>query len=49
MNTRKLTALLPALGLVSTACVEHRPVRNGLSNESIYLDKAGLTQPDAPA
>jgi len=46
MNTRKLTALLPALGLVSTACVEHRPVRNGLSNESIYLDKAGLSKPD---
>ncbi|MFZ4734585.1 MAG: zinc-dependent metalloprotease [Bradymonadia bacterium] len=46
MNPRKLTLLVPAMGLVASACVEHRPVRNGLSNESIYLDKAALSQPD---
>ena len=28
--------------LVANACVEHRPVRNGLRNESIYLEKNSL-------
>ena len=33
-------------GLLVAGCVEHRPVRNGLSNESIYLTKVDLTQPN---
>ncbi|MCK6572089.1 zinc-dependent metalloprotease [Myxococcota bacterium] len=44
MNTRLLFAA--AGGLLATACVDHRPIRNGLSTESVYLEKEDLTQPD---
>ena len=44
MKTRILLASGAALLL--SACVEHRPIRNTLSSEAVYLDKAGLTQPD---
>lgn len=44
MKIRILLTATSALALC--ACVEHRPIRNGLSNESIYLDKAPLTSPD---
>ncbi|MGC4121840.1 MAG: zinc-dependent metalloprotease [Myxococcales bacterium] len=47
-KTVRFTALAAATLLFS--CVEHRPVRNGLRDESIYLDKAALTNvnPKAP-
>ncbi|MBI4807207.1 MAG: zinc-dependent metalloprotease [Desulfovibrio sp.] len=32
--------------LLLSACVDYRPVRNGLRDESIYLDKAKLTAPN---
>jgi hypothetical protein len=32
-----------AAALVASACVQHRPIRNGLRDESVYLDKAALT------
>ncbi|MBI2377010.1 MAG: zinc-dependent metalloprotease [Deltaproteobacteria bacterium] len=42
MTIRKLS-----LGLVLLAsCVDHRPIRNGLRDESIYLEKSQLTQPN---
>ena len=44
MNTRLLFAA--AGGLLATACGDHRPIRNGLSTESVYLEKEDLTQPD---
>ncbi|HEY3447780.1 MAG TPA: zinc-dependent metalloprotease [Myxococcales bacterium] len=37
----RLAALAAATLLAS--CVDHRPVRNGLRDESVYLDKAKLT------
>ncbi len=37
---------IAAAGLLLASCVEHRPVRNGLSNESIYLTKVEMTQPN---
>lgn len=40
MNLLRIS-LVAALAL--TACVDHRPVRNGLSDESIYLTKSDLT------
>lgn len=48
MNTRLLltAGVLGCTALATTACVEHRPIRNGLSTESVYLEKSGLTSPD---
>jgi hypothetical protein len=46
---RLSTQLLVAFAtlIVANACVDHRPIRNGLRNESIYLDKSTLTtQPE---
>jgi hypothetical protein len=45
MNTRLLLIAGGAV-LATAACVEHRPIRNGLSTESVYLEKEGLTAPD---
>ena len=45
MNTRLLLIASGAV-LATSACVEHRPIRNGLSTESVYLEKEGLTAPD---
>ena len=46
MNQFKALTLVASLltaGLIS--CVDHRPVRNGLRDESIYLKKDTLTKP----
>ena len=40
----KKLALFGALALVAGACVDHRPVRNGLDNTSVYLTKTDLTE-----
>jgi len=37
---------IAAVTLLLWSCVEHRPVRNGLSDESTYLTKEELTQPN---
>lgn len=39
------------LAVIGASCVDHRPIRNGLRNESIYLNKTELTQenPKRPA
>ena len=42
------TLAIAALGALVFGCVEHRPVRNGLRDESIYLDKTALTVEFAP-
>ncbi len=34
---------LGACALLFASCVEHRPIRNGLNDESVYLTKADLT------
>ncbi len=34
------------LAVVSVSCVDHRPIRNGLRDESIYFDKSALTNPN---
>lgn len=39
------SCLLMLAGLYAAGCVDHRPVRNGLVNESIYVEKAALTEP----
>jgi hypothetical protein len=41
-DKRNLVVGLTAL--LAGACVDHRPIRNGLSDEYIYLTKANLTQ-----
>ncbi|MFO0728977.1 MAG: zinc-dependent metalloprotease [Myxococcota bacterium] len=46
---RSIQHQLIALALGSAAlvsCVDHRPIRNGLRNESIYLEKTALTAPN---
>ncbi len=45
MTTRiiKIVLSLVCAGMLAS-CVEHRPVRNGLRNESVYLDKVALLQ-----
>ena len=43
----KYTSLAVLFSFVANACVEHRPIRNGLRDESIYLEKSDLlTQPE---
>ena len=44
MNLRH-TAIAGSV-LLLASCVDHRPVRNGLSDESTYVDKADLTVPN---
>ena len=44
MNTRNLW--IAGSAVLAVACVDHRPIRNGLSSEAVYLDKVGLTAPD---
>ncbi len=34
------------ISLLLFGCVDHRPIRNGLSDESIYLEKEDLTAPN---
>ena len=52
MTTRNsenpIVRALPLLALLSLAmaCVEYLPIRNGLRDEQIYLDKAKLTKWD---
>lgn len=41
----RLIGALSGLLLVN-ACVDHRPVRNGLRDESVYLEKTALTAPN---
>ena len=41
MNVYRTVALLTAAAILA-GCVEHRPIRNGLRNESVYLDKSTL-------
>ena len=43
MKTLKRTLSVVATIAVAAACVEHRPIRNGLRDESIYLEKESLT------
>jgi len=40
-------AILSVVALWFAGCVDYRPVRNGLADESVYLNKSELTQPDA--
>lgn len=40
------TAALGVSCLLAASCVDHRPIRNGLRDESIYLTKADLTRPN---
>lgn len=50
--TMKKSVFSVSVLLAVAACVDHRPVRNGLTDESIYLRKADLTSPNpkiAPA
>lgn len=42
MNAKKIALSFFSVALVA-ACVDHRPIRNGLKDESIYLTKADLT------
>lgn len=42
--TKSIRLVLAALFVAS--CVEHRPIRNGLRDESIYLVKEDLTRPN---
>jgi hypothetical protein len=42
MKTMKNLVSLLSFGLLA-ACVEHRPIRNGLRDESAYLEKKSLT------
>ncbi len=44
-NTLRALIVLAALPVVA-ACVDHRPIRNGLRDESIYLTKSDLTNPN---
>lgn len=44
MKYRLLAAA--SASLLATACVEHRPIRSGLANENVYLNKTALTNPD---
>lgn len=37
------SATLLALGMLSLGCVDHRPIRNGLMDEHVYVTKADLT------
>lgn len=51
--THDFKAALSLLSLAAlTACVDHRPIRNGLADEHVYLDKSELTRanpkPGAP-
>ena len=39
MNSLRNTLLFTLAAAVLVSCVEHRPIRNGLRNESIYLHK----------
>src|SRR5688572_4118042 len=45
MNRRQKALQLSLFGalVVGAACVDHRPIRNGLKNESVYLNKTDLT------
>ncbi len=45
MRTINSLALSTAAALALASCVDHRPARNGLRDEAIYLTKAELTQP----
>ncbi len=41
-NTMKLKAIgVLLVSIAVAACVEHRPIRNGLLDESTYLNKHG--------
>jgi hypothetical protein len=42
-KTKALQLGLFGVLVVGASCVDHRPIRNGLKNESIYIDKADLT------
>jgi hypothetical protein len=43
-NASRLCSLFLGVGvLVAAACVDHRPVRNGLMDEHVYLTKVDLT------
>lgn len=42
MFNKKSLLVLGVAALVLSGCVEHRPIRNGLRNESVYLDKTEL-------
>ncbi|MBI5510207.1 MAG: zinc-dependent metalloprotease [Deltaproteobacteria bacterium] len=35
-----------SVAVLLSGCVEHRPIRNGLRDESVYLEKAELTNPN---
>src|SRR5690349_8022743 len=41
MTNRLIVLMLAALALV--ACVDHRPLRNGLSDDAVYLGKSDVT------
>ena len=43
MTIRWIALTLAALAI--TACVEHRPLRNGLTDDAVYLDKAAARWP----
>lgn len=43
MTNKSLRFAALAAATLLASCVDHRPIRNGLRDESIYLDKAKLT------
>ena len=45
MRTNIIAAVC-TLTLASAGCVEHRPIRNGLRDESVYMTKADFTAPN---
>ena len=45
MRTSKITLSLFTIALAG-ACVDHRPIRNGLRDEHVYLTKSDLTGPN---
>ncbi|MCB9546198.1 MAG: zinc-dependent metalloprotease [Myxococcales bacterium] len=45
MNGKRILIAVAASALLS-ACVDHRPIRNGLDDEAVYLTKSSLTAPN---
>lgn len=46
MKTQSSIKSALVLALLAAACVDHRPVRNGLRSEAVYLTKSEMTQPN---
>jgi hypothetical protein len=44
--TNRLIALVMFTALALVACVDHRPLRNGLSDDAVYLGKDEVTAPN---